>query len=63
MKPFLRKKQLAAAKFASAFAPRTAVGIRVRDLVTRMLQIPLVANFVIGGDLRDDIKLPDYAGS
>ncbi len=58
--PFLKRKQESAAKFASSFAPKTAVGITVRNLVTRLMRIPYVADFFIGRDLRDDITLPDY---
>jgi 2-polyprenyl-6-methoxyphenol hydroxylase-like FAD-dependent oxidoreductase len=60
MMPFLAKKQRAAAQFASSFAPRTRLGIHVRDWVTGMLRIPAVANFFIGRSLRDDISLPSY---
>lgn len=58
--PFLAKKQQTAARLASAFAPKTPFGIAFRDLVTQLLRVPMVANFVIGRDLRDDIALPDY---
>jgi 2-polyprenyl-6-methoxyphenol hydroxylase-like FAD-dependent oxidoreductase len=61
MRPFLRGKQRSAAKFASAFAPRTAAGVGFRNLVTRLLRIPAVADYFIGRDLRDSIRLPDYA--
>jgi 2-polyprenyl-6-methoxyphenol hydroxylase-like FAD-dependent oxidoreductase len=57
--PFLKRKQESAATFASSFAPRTALGITFRNLVTRLLRIPLLADFFIGRDLRDDIHLPD----
>jgi 2-polyprenyl-6-methoxyphenol hydroxylase-like FAD-dependent oxidoreductase len=60
MKPFLARKQKSAAKFASSFAPKSTFGIVARDLVTLTLRIPIVANAVIGRDLRDDIELPDY---
>jgi 2-polyprenyl-6-methoxyphenol hydroxylase-like FAD-dependent oxidoreductase len=60
MRPFLQRKQKSAAKFASSFAPKTGVGIAVRNLVTRLLGIPYVADYVIGRDLRDDLALPDY---
>jgi 2-polyprenyl-6-methoxyphenol hydroxylase-like FAD-dependent oxidoreductase len=60
LRPFLERKQKSAAKFASAFAPRTAFGIAVRDAITRLLQFPPVADFFIGRDLRDDIVLPNY---
>ena len=58
LKPFVRRKQEAALRFASAFAPRTALGITVRNLVTHLLRVPFVADYFIARDLRDDIVLP-----
>lgn len=58
--PFLREKQETAAQFASSFAPKTAFGIIFRNFVTRMLRLPFAADFFIGRDLTDDVKLPDY---
>lgn len=58
--PFLRRKQASAARFASSFAPKTAIGITFRNLVTGMLRVPFIADFFVGRDLRDDIALPDY---
>ena len=58
--PFLRRKQAAAARFASSFAPRTRGGIQLRNFVTGLLRIPLVAEIFLNRDLRDDITLPDY---
>jgi 2-polyprenyl-6-methoxyphenol hydroxylase-like FAD-dependent oxidoreductase len=63
MRPFLARKQASAAKFASSFAPRTALGIIIRNFVTRLLRAPFVADYFIGRDLRDDVDLPDYAFS
>ncbi len=60
MIPFLKRKQASALKFASSFAPKTAFGITLRNLVTRLLQFPFVANFLFGRELRDKIELPDY---
>lgn len=60
MMPFLRRKQESAAKFASSFAPKSALGITFRNYVTRLLRIPFIADFFIGRAVRDDIKLPDY---
>jgi 2-polyprenyl-6-methoxyphenol hydroxylase-like FAD-dependent oxidoreductase len=60
MMPFLKCKQESAAKLASSFAPKSAFGITFRNLVTRLLWIPLFANFFIGRNLHDDIKFPDY---
>lgn len=58
--PFLRKKQVSAARFASSFAPRTSFGITFRNMATNLMQIPFVAEYFIGRDLRDDIDLPSY---
>jgi 2-polyprenyl-6-methoxyphenol hydroxylase-like FAD-dependent oxidoreductase len=58
--PFLKKKQQTAEKLASAFAPKTSFGITLRNVITQLLRVPLVADFVIGRDLRDDIVLPHY---
>lgn len=57
--PFLAGKQESAASFASSFVPKTALGILARRLATRLMAVPAVADFFLGG-LRDDIELPDY---
>jgi 2-polyprenyl-6-methoxyphenol hydroxylase-like FAD-dependent oxidoreductase len=54
--PFVRHKQAAAAKFASSFVPKTAFGISIRNVVTRLLKVPGIADFFIGRDLRDDFN-------
>ncbi len=59
--PFLGRKQESAAKFASSFVPKTRAGIVFRDAVTRLLRIPFMANYFIGRDLRDDLRLPRVA--
>lgn len=58
--PLLRQKQRAAERFASAFAPRTATGIFLRNLVTNLMRIPLLADRLIGSGLRDPITVPSY---
>ena len=60
MMPFLSRKQRSAAKFASLNAPKTALGIGFRNLVTRLLGLPFLAEFLLGRALRDEITLPDY---
>jgi 2-polyprenyl-6-methoxyphenol hydroxylase-like FAD-dependent oxidoreductase len=60
MMPFLQRKQQSAARFASSFAPKSASGITFRNLVTRLFQIPSLADYFVGRNLRDDIELPDY---
>ncbi len=58
--PFLRKKQKAAAGFASSFAPASALGVATRNLVTRLMGAPFLASLFMGRVLRDDIHLPNY---
>jgi 2-polyprenyl-6-methoxyphenol hydroxylase-like FAD-dependent oxidoreductase len=59
--PLLKRKQKSAAKFASSFAPKTALGIAFRNLVTRlMVRLPFVVKFFIGREMRDQVELPDY---
>lgn len=60
MMPFLARKQESAARFASSFAPKSALGIAFRNLATRLLRLPAVADFLVGRDLRDDVEIPDY---
>ncbi len=59
--PLLKRKQKSAARFASSFAPKTAVGIAFRSLVTRlMVRLPFVVEFFIGREMRDQVQFPDY---
>lgn len=60
MMPFLNSKQKSAAAFASSFAPKTQVGITIRNGVTRLFGLPFVADLFIGREIRDQIKLPEY---
>jgi 2-polyprenyl-6-methoxyphenol hydroxylase-like FAD-dependent oxidoreductase len=59
MRPFLAAKQESARKFASSFVPKSSFGVFFRDWMTRLMDIPQVANFFVG-DLADNIDLPDY---
>jgi hypothetical protein len=58
--PFLKRKQESARKFASTFAPATALGLTVRNLAIRLLRFPAMADYLVGRDLRDDIDVPEY---
>ncbi len=60
LRPLIEGKQKSAQKFASAFAPKTRIGVWFRNQVTRLMAIRLVADFFIGRDLRDDFDLPEY---
>jgi 2-polyprenyl-6-methoxyphenol hydroxylase-like FAD-dependent oxidoreductase len=59
--PFLKRKQQSVARFASSLAPKTAFGIRFRNVVVRLMgRLPLMVDFFIGRQLRDQVRLPDY---
>ena len=60
LRPFIEGKQESARNFASAFAPRTRLGIWFRDQVTKLLAFRPVADYFVGRDLKDDFQLPDY---
>jgi 2-polyprenyl-6-methoxyphenol hydroxylase-like FAD-dependent oxidoreductase len=60
MMSFVKRKRESAAKFASYFDPKSTFGITFRNLVTGLFQLPLVADYLVGRDLRDDIEIPDY---
>lgn len=61
LRPLLQAKQRSAARLASSFVPSTRLGLRYRDLATRLLRFRPVAEYLVGRDLRDDIVLPDYS--
>ena len=39
---------------------RLRLGITFRNLVTRLMRLPFVLEFVLGRELRDKIELPDF---
>ena len=61
LRPFIEAKQKAAAQVASAFAPRTELGILFRNVVTKAMRFSFIADLAIGRSLKDDLVLPDYA--
>lgn len=60
LRGFMAAKQQAARRFAGQFAPRTALGVLLRNWATRAMNLPGVANLFLGRALRDDLELPDY---
>lgn len=61
LRPLIERKQHAARRFAASFAPRTKIGIRLRNLVTKAMWIPFIADLAVGSSIRDDFELPSYA--
>jgi 2-polyprenyl-6-methoxyphenol hydroxylase-like FAD-dependent oxidoreductase len=60
LRDFIHRKQQGAERFASAFAPKTRLGLRFRNLVINAAAIPAVARFTFGRDIVDSLHLPDY---
>ena len=62
LRPFVKRKQVSAEKFAASFFPRTPVGLWIRNQAIRLMSLPRVADFLIGRNvsLSDDFDLPNY---
>jgi 2-polyprenyl-6-methoxyphenol hydroxylase-like FAD-dependent oxidoreductase len=60
LRPFMTAKQGVAERFASSFAPKTRLGLFLRNKVMNAFALPFVANRALSG-LLDRIELPDYA--
>jgi 2-polyprenyl-6-methoxyphenol hydroxylase-like FAD-dependent oxidoreductase len=57
--PFLAMKQGAALRFAPFFAPRSRIGIFLRNQVMKLMAVPFIADRAVGREFRDAIELPD----
>jgi 2-polyprenyl-6-methoxyphenol hydroxylase-like FAD-dependent oxidoreductase len=60
LRPFMTAKQGVAEQFASSFAPKTRLGLFLRNKVMNAFAVPFVANRALGG-LLDRIELPNYS--
>jgi len=60
LRSFVTAKQKAALGFRGFFAPRTALGLRVRNLVVETLSIRFVARRLLARSVHDDLELPEY---
>ncbi len=58
--PFVFRKQQAALRFASTFAPKSNCALFLRNRIMNLLKIPKIADLVVGRDLADNISLPNY---
>jgi 2-polyprenyl-6-methoxyphenol hydroxylase-like FAD-dependent oxidoreductase len=57
---FLIMKQGAAVRFAPFFAPRSRLGIFLRNQVMRLMAVHCVAERAVGREFRDAFELPEY---
>jgi 2-polyprenyl-6-methoxyphenol hydroxylase-like FAD-dependent oxidoreductase len=60
LRTFIESKQNGAARFASAFAPKTQWGLFLRNQIIKTTAIPGVARLSFGRNIIDSLKLPDY---
>lgn len=60
MMPFVRRKQKSARGFAQAFAPSSEFRLFLRDLATKVMKVPFLADLIVGNELGASIDLPDY---
>lgn len=60
LQPFLAAKQKSARRFAAYFAPKTKLGVWVRNQAANILDLPVIGQALAARDLRDDFELPDY---
>ena len=61
MKPLIDRKQRQAAGFARQFAPRTALGLAVRNALSRLLGVPLIGDLMVKRMFADSFELPEYS--
>jgi hypothetical protein len=50
----------ATAPRTGVFAPKTQLGLQLRNLVVKTFAIPGMARLTFGGDIIDTLRLPDY---
>jgi 2-polyprenyl-6-methoxyphenol hydroxylase-like FAD-dependent oxidoreductase len=60
LRDFIGKKQTGAEYLGGMFAPRTRSGLYLRNQVVRAFAIPGLARIVVGRDIVDSVRLPDY---
>ena len=60
-KPFIERKQRLAARFSRQFAPRTRLGLLVRNVVSQLLDAPLVGDMMAKRMFADRFAMPDYS--
>jgi 2-polyprenyl-6-methoxyphenol hydroxylase-like FAD-dependent oxidoreductase len=60
LRSFIEGKQKSARSFASAFAPKTRLGVWIRNQVTKLMAFPPAIHYFLARELRDDIDLPGY---
>jgi 2-polyprenyl-6-methoxyphenol hydroxylase-like FAD-dependent oxidoreductase len=60
LRPFIEEKQKAAERFAGALVPKTRFGLFLRNQISKVFGVRLVADLVLGRGLVDRLALPEY---
>lgn len=61
IKPYATRKQKYAESLVPSFVPKTALGVRARDLATLLMRLPVFPRLLMGRYFRDAMELPEYA--
>ena len=60
LRGYIEGKQKGAERFATAFAPRTRMGLWFRNQVLNVASLPGLAKLMVGRDIVETMKLPEY---
>ncbi|HEX3408043.1 MAG TPA: FAD-dependent monooxygenase [Caulobacteraceae bacterium] len=60
LRRYIVKKQNAALRMGGWFAPKTALGVVIRNQLTRLAALPGFAQLMVGPMVADDLELPVY---
>ena len=60
MKPVVARTQEHAKSLVASFVPRTATGVRIRDLATLLMRLPVLPKILMGRYFHDEMTLPEY---
>ncbi len=60
LQPFIERKQRQAVGFARQFAPKTPLGLAIRNAVSRLLDAPFIGDLMIDRMFADKFTLPEY---
>jgi 2-polyprenyl-6-methoxyphenol hydroxylase-like FAD-dependent oxidoreductase len=58
LRPYMARQQRAAARFAGSFAPKTALGIRVRDAALNLMNLPVLGTWLARRMFANTFPLP-----
>ncbi|MUL63347.1 hypothetical protein BOO86_02615 [Mycobacterium sp. CBMA 234] len=61
LRPLVQGRQRSARAFATAFAPKTPLGLWTRNRVSRLLDVRALADWAIRREFSDDVEVPQYA--